>query len=119
MGNCSATVWCFTLPHCRRGAVIVPARLRRKFGIKEGGLIVTEERADGILIRPAVALPVKVYSSERKAEFLLSNAVDRADYIAAVAEVKNMGLDPARILHHRPARSSSASTSTTLPSRQM
>ena len=36
----------------KRGSVVVPARLRRKFGIKEGGLVVAEERPDGILIRP-------------------------------------------------------------------
>jgi AbrB family looped-hinge helix DNA binding protein len=89
----------------KRGAVIVPARLRRKFGIREGGLIVAEERAEGILIRPAVALPVEVYSPERRAEFLLSNAVGEKDYRAAAAEVRKMGLDPARLPHHRPGRS--------------
>ncbi len=86
----------------KRGAVIVPARLRRKFGIIEGGLIVAEERAEGILIRPAVALPVEIYSPERKAEFLLSNAVDNRDYEAAVAAVRELGVDPALIPHHRP-----------------
>jgi AbrB family looped-hinge helix DNA binding protein len=28
----------------KRGAIVVPARLRRKFGIEEGGLIIAEER---------------------------------------------------------------------------
>ena len=88
----------------KRGSVVVPARLRRKFGIKEGGLVVAEERPDGILIRPAVALPVEIYTPERKAEFLLSNAVDAKDYRTAVAEVKRMGLDPARIRHHMPRK---------------
>ena len=85
----------------KRGSVVVPARLRRKFGIKEGGLVVAEERPDGILIRPAVALPVEIYTPERKAGFLLSNAVDAEDYRTAVAEVKKMGLDPANIQHHK------------------
>ena len=88
----------------KRGSVVVPARLRRKFGIKEGGLVVAEERPDGILIRPAVALPVEIYTPERKAEFLLSNAVDTEDYRAAVAQVKEMGLDPANIRHHKPRK---------------
>ncbi len=86
----------------KRGTLVVPARLRRKFGIEEGRLVVAEERADGILIRPAVALPVEIYSPERKAEFLLSNAVDAEDFRAAVAEVKKMGLEPASIPHHKP-----------------
>ena len=88
----------------KRGSVVVPARLRRKFGIREGGLVVAEERPEGILIRPAVAVPVEIYSPERKAEFLLSNAIGREDYRATVAEVKKMGLDPANIPHHLPRK---------------
>ena len=60
-----------------------------------------EEREDGILIRPATVLPVEVYTSERRAEFLLNNAVSSEDYRRARAEVKRMGLDPDRIKHHR------------------
>jgi AbrB family looped-hinge helix DNA binding protein len=88
----------------KRGSVVVPARLRHKFGIKEGGLVIAEERPDGILIRPAVAFPVEIYTPERKAEFLLSNAVGVEDYRAAVAEVKKMGLEPASIRHHKPRK---------------
>ena len=85
----------------KRGVIVVPARLRRKFGIKEGGLVVAEERAEGILIRPAVAMPVEVYTPERKAEFLLANAVDDEDYAAAGKEVKKLGLDPEKISHRK------------------
>ena len=88
----------------KRGTVVVPARLRRKFGIEEGCLVVAEERPEGILIRPAVALPLEIYTPERKAQFLLSNAVDKEDYRGAVAEVKKMGLKPARIRHNRPRK---------------
>jgi AbrB family looped-hinge helix DNA binding protein len=88
----------------KRGTVVVPARLRRKFGIEEGQLVLAEERPDGILIRPAVALPVEIYTPERKAEFLLSNAVDPEDYRTAAGEVKKMGLGPARIPHHKPRK---------------
>jgi bifunctional DNA-binding transcriptional regulator/antitoxin component of YhaV-PrlF toxin-antitoxin module len=83
---------------------VVPARLRRKFGIEEGRLVIAEERPEGILIRPALALPVEIYTPQRKAEFLLSNAVDAEDYRAAVAEVKKMGLEPASIPHHKPRK---------------
>jgi len=81
---------------------VVPARLRRKFGIEEGSLVIAEERPDGILIRPAVAYPVEIYTPERKAEFLLSSAVDAEDYRAAAREVRKLGLDPKRIDHYRP-----------------
>ena len=81
----------------KRGAIVLPAKLRRRFGIEEGSLVVAEEREDGVLIRPAVALPVEVYTPERRAEFLLSNAVDARDYARAVKEVRKMRLDPAKI----------------------
>lgn len=92
----------------KRGAIVVPARLRRKFGIEEGGLVVAEERSDGILIRPAVAIPVEIYTPERKAEFLLSNAVDANDFQAAVTEVKKMGVNPSKILHRKSNKPSRA-----------
>ena len=88
----------------KRGRVVFPARLRRKFWIEEGGLVVAEKRPDGSLIRPAVALPVAIYTPERKAEFLLSNAVDAKDYRAAVTEAKRMGLEPENIRHHKPRK---------------
>jgi AbrB family looped-hinge helix DNA binding protein len=88
----------------KRGAIIVPSRLRRKFGIEQGKLVVAEERPEGILIRPAIALPVEVYTPERRAEFLLSNATDAEDYRRAAAEVRRMGLDPERIPHHQSFR---------------
>lgn len=58
---------------------------------------------DGILIRPAVALPLETYTLERRAEFLLSNAVDAEDYAVAVREVRALRLDPDKVPHHRPA----------------
>ena len=88
----------------KRGAIVLPARLRRRFGIVQGSLVAAEERGDGILIRPAVTLPLEIYSPERKAEFLISNAIDASDYKAAVKEVRKMGVDPSKLAHHRPAR---------------
>ena len=49
--------------------------------------------------------PLEIYSPERRAEFLLSNAVDAKDYAAAVEEVRKLGIDPPNIPHLRPARS--------------
>jgi len=82
--------------------VVIPAKLRKRFGLQEGTLVIAEERTEGILLRPAVALPVETYSPERVAEFLLSNAVDAREYKKAVAKVRSMGLDPGAIPHTRP-----------------
>ncbi|MEN6358258.1 MAG: AbrB/MazE/SpoVT family DNA-binding domain-containing protein [Armatimonadota bacterium] len=86
----------------KRGTVVIPAKLRKRFGITEGSLVIAEETGDGVLIRPAVALPIESYSPERIAEFILSNAIDSADYASAVEEVKRMRLDPENIPHKKP-----------------
>lgn len=86
----------------RNGTLVIPARLRRRFGLAEGGMVVIEEAGDGISIRPAVAMPVEIYSDRRRAEFLLNNTVDAADYKRAVREVRKLGIDPEDVPHRRP-----------------
>ncbi len=86
----------------KRGTVVIPAKLRRKFGIEEGSSVLVGEGPDGVVIRPAVTVPLEVWTAERKAAFLLENAVDRADYAWARREVRRMGLDPDAIQHGRP-----------------
>ncbi len=86
----------------KRGTFVIPANLRRRFGLSEGATVIAEETEEGILIRPAVTIPIESYSQERRAEFLLSNAVDGADYARAREAVEAMGIDPDSIEHHRP-----------------
>jgi AbrB family looped-hinge helix DNA binding protein len=88
----------------KRGTLVIPAALRRRFGLNEGALIIAEARPDGILIRPAIAIATETYTPERKAAFLLENAVDAEDYARAKESVRRMGLDPARVPHGRPPR---------------
>lgn len=85
----------------KRGAIVVPASLRKRFGIEEGSIVIAEETGDGILIRPAIVVPVERYTPERKAEFLLSNALDDSDYRKARRAVRKLGLDPDAIPHRR------------------
>ncbi len=86
----------------KRGTIIVPAKLRKRYGIEEGCLVTAEAREDGVLIRPAVVVPVERYTPERKAEFLLSTAITKKDYQRARMEVKRLGLDPDSVPHRRP-----------------
>jgi len=86
----------------KRGALIIPAGLRRKYGFEEGSIVVAEAREEGVLLRPAVTLPLERYTPERKAEFLLNNAVTPEDYAWALEEVKKIGIDPKTILHKKP-----------------
>lgn len=86
----------------KRGTVVIPAALRRRFALDEGATVIIEEREDGLSLRPAVTMPVEIYSPERIAEFLLNNSMDADDYRVAVAEVRKMGLDPGTIEHEKP-----------------
>jgi len=85
-----------------RGTVVIPASIRRSYRFEEGSLVIAEARPDGVLLRPMVALPVEIYSDERKAEFLLNNAITQEDYRSAVKEVLKMGLSPQKIPHKKP-----------------
>lgn len=86
----------------KRGTFVIPASLRRRFGLVEGSEVIAEETPDGILIRPAITIALEIYSPERKAEFILSNAVDEEDYARALEEVTRLGLDPDTIPHAHP-----------------
>ncbi len=88
----------------KRGVVVIPADLRRKYGLEEGSLLIAEGRAEGVLLRPVAALPVEIYTPERKAEFLLNNAVTAKDYSWAVKEVRKLGIDPETIPHEKSVR---------------
>jgi AbrB family looped-hinge helix DNA binding protein len=86
----------------RRGTLVIPAALRKQFGLQDGSSVIAEARDEGVLIRPVSVSPVEIYSDTRKAGFLLNNAVSEQDYCEAVEAVKAMGLDPADIPHYRP-----------------
>jgi len=87
----------------KRGTVVIPAKLRKRYRLDEGSPMLVEEREEGILMRPAAISPVEVeiYTPERLAEFFLNNAMDKQDYLEARKEVKSMGLNPDKILHKR------------------
>lgn len=50
----------------------------------------------------AVVMPIEQYSNVKKAEFLLSNSIDKEDYQLARQEVIKMGLNPDEISHTKP-----------------
>ena len=85
----------------RRGTVVIPAIIRRAYRFEEGAPIIVEPRPEGVLLRPVVVLPVETYTPERKAEFLLNNAITPEDYQTALKEVRNMGLNPQTIPHKK------------------
>jgi len=62
-----------------RGVVTLPARLRKALGLKPEDQLIAETTAEGLLLRPAVTLPVEVYTEKRIREFDAAEAeLDRA-----------------------------------------
>jgi AbrB family looped-hinge helix DNA binding protein len=87
----------------KRGTLVLPASMRKRLGMLEGTLVLLEEDAEGgVRLRPAAAMPVEVYSPQRRAELLLENAVDAKDYERARRLVRALGLEPDAIPHQRP-----------------
>ena len=87
----------------KRGAVIIPAKIRKRYKMDEGSPMLIEEREDGILMRPAVTTPieVEVYTPERLAEFFLNNVMSKDGYLEARKDVEAMGIAPDSIDHIR------------------
>jgi AbrB family looped-hinge helix DNA binding protein len=58
-----------TLTVTDRGTVTLPAKLRRALGIKADDQLIAEATSEGLLLRPAITLPIEIYSEKRIAEF--------------------------------------------------
>ena len=58
-----------TLTITSRGVITLPAKLRQALGLKPDDHLIAETTPDGLLLRPAVTLPVEMYSPEREREF--------------------------------------------------
>jgi antitoxin PrlF len=58
-----------TISMSRRGVITLPVRLRNAVGLSPEGQLIAEATPEGLLLRPAVTLPVEIYSDERVREF--------------------------------------------------
>jgi AbrB family looped-hinge helix DNA binding protein len=58
-----------TLTITSRGVITLPAKLRQVLGLSADDQLIAETTADGLLLRPAVTLPVEIYSAAREREF--------------------------------------------------
>lgn len=87
----------------KRGTLVIPAKMRKRYRLDEGSSMLIEEREDGLYLRPAVTTPVEVeiYTPERLAEFFLNNVMTKEGYLEARKDVEQMGIDPDTIDHIR------------------
>jgi len=58
-----------TLTLTSRGVVTLPAKLRRALGLRADDQLIAETTPEGLLLRPAVTLPVEIYTEKRIREF--------------------------------------------------
>lgn len=58
-----------TLTINSRGVVTLPAKLRRAMGLTTDDQLIAETTPQGLLLRPAVTLPLELYSPARIQEF--------------------------------------------------
>ncbi len=48
-----------------RGVITLPAKLRKALGLSADDQLIAETTPEGLLLRPAVTLPIELYSDER------------------------------------------------------
>ena len=53
----------------RRGVITLPSKLRQALGLKADDQLIAETTPEGLLLRPAVTLPLEIYTAERVLEF--------------------------------------------------
>lgn len=52
-----------------RGTMTLPKPIRRILGVDNGGVVIADVSENGILLHPAVAYPIEMYSDARVREF--------------------------------------------------
>ena len=62
-----------TLNVSSRGQLTLPTKIRKRFGIRNGGPIILEERDNELSLKPALVLEVEMYTDAQIAEW------DKAD----------------------------------------
>lgn len=68
-----------------RGVVTLPAKLRQALGLKADDHLIAETTPEGLLLRPAVTLPLEVYTPQREREFDEAEA-ELAEVLAPAAK---------------------------------
>jgi bifunctional DNA-binding transcriptional regulator/antitoxin component of YhaV-PrlF toxin-antitoxin module len=58
-----------TIQISSRGTMTLPKRLRQTLGVDKGGIVMADVTGDGVVLHPAAAFPIELYSDARVAEF--------------------------------------------------
>lgn len=62
-----------------RGQITLPQEIRKNLGIKAGTVLVAEEEAGKVILRPAAVTPVEIYSDEEIRGWLVEDRVSERE----------------------------------------
>lgn len=60
----------------QRGQITLPSKIRKRLGLKDGGVLTIEERQGEIVLHPATILEVELYSNEQISEWTEQDKLD-------------------------------------------
>lgn len=63
-----------TLVVSNRGQITLPASMRKKMGIGEGGVVTVEETDGKLVLSPAVVMEVEMYTDEQIRDWMREDA---------------------------------------------
>ena len=73
-----------TITVTSRGVITLPSKLRQALRLKADDQLIAETTPDGLLLRPAVTLPIEIYTVNREREF----AAAEADLASVIERIK-------------------------------
>jgi antitoxin PrlF len=80
-----------TLIVSNRGQLTLPANLRKRFGIRNGGAVIIEDRDNEMVIKPAAVLEIEMYS---EAQIAAWDAEDRFSPVERAAVLAKLSQQP-------------------------
>ena len=84
-----------TVTMTSRGVITLPTKLREALHLKADDQLIAEATPEGLLLRPAVTLPVELYSPTRVREFDEAEA-DLAGFLSRKKRVRKGAARPGR-----------------------
>lgn len=88
----------------KRGTLVVPAKIRKRLHLEDGCYLSVTERDGEITFRKLELAKRPSPPPDAKRELaseILSAAANLGEYLAAIEEVRRMGLEPEEIPHER------------------
>ncbi len=69
-----------------RGQITLPAKIRKRLGIRAGGLVLLEERGEEVVLRPAAVVEIETYSDDQIAKWDKADRLSEKERVAIVKE---------------------------------